>query len=583
MLLGLPEEFPVKRLGEMSFGSADASTDELLEPCFCEVAPIRRILSDEYTIILGEKGVGKSAVFNMIDRGRLRLITDRGTLVLPIDERFQYQSIRESVLAQVKPYSKSQGFRHRVVWETFLLFRMLDFLNEQLGSSLPPDLAQAAKATKILLGGIDKPDFTDILENAKYDIDVEVELGATGTITPKMGVGVASGKPPHQKARSTEEYSLNADKYKRAINDFLRSQGVCLYILIDRLDDFTSDKNYDAQRTMLEGLLDCEMDYQRFDSIKLKIFLRKDLFERLMLPSGGKDKVLNRTTELTWDDEHIREFIARRILHNYRRLFEVDSFGFVTDEGELYFDDLNRSLFGEPPPNPAGRARSLHGLLTMWVPGPWLRVVEEKITRRGPSDAAEPVERTTNLTDQMSRAVITTLFPRKISHLDASGKNDLMDASKYFSTHFSLGSCKTTPRMVMWYMRLLLDKVQDYYEGNPDKRVLLNGADEYPLVRQQCIRSAYKELQREVTASITSVNVEWNKWLVRILEGRGDRATMSYSEMRGLVAEGKGVNERSFGQFIAFLTHVGFIECENADSHDMRERLFTLPVIFRAV
>ena len=66
MLLNIPEEIDALRLKDFDFGSVDASNDELLKTCFCRTEPINEFLTGRYNILLGAKGVGKSAVFSQL-------------------------------------------------------------------------------------------------------------------------------------------------------------------------------------------------------------------------------------------------------------------------------------------------------------------------------------------------------------------------------------------------------------------------------------------------------------------------------------------------------------------------------------
>ena len=55
--------FQTSKLSEFQFGDADAKSDELLIDCNQPIRGVREFLNGDKNIVLGERGVGKSALF----------------------------------------------------------------------------------------------------------------------------------------------------------------------------------------------------------------------------------------------------------------------------------------------------------------------------------------------------------------------------------------------------------------------------------------------------------------------------------------------------------------------------------------
>ena len=62
MLMNLPKQFPIEKLDAFTFGRREAQTDELLavEECVCQIEPIRKFLANRHSIVVGDRGVGKT-------------------------------------------------------------------------------------------------------------------------------------------------------------------------------------------------------------------------------------------------------------------------------------------------------------------------------------------------------------------------------------------------------------------------------------------------------------------------------------------------------------------------------------------
>ena len=80
----------------------------------------------------------------------------------------------------------------------------------------------------------------------------------------------------------------------------------------------------------------------------MKLFLRRDLFEKIDLLEFGAEKVDFRTVDLTWTPEDIREFLAKRIFYNYDMVLGLPMLLVTFPEENLYVDrDSNRAAVAD--------------------------------------------------------------------------------------------------------------------------------------------------------------------------------------------------------------------------------------------
>ena len=87
----------------------------------------------------------------------------------------------------------------------------------------------------------------------------------------------------YQHEKHNETIEINLDRILKQCQLVLKDRKLSSFlIIIDRLDTFVAGEEYHTQRTFIEALLEVEDDMEiRYDRIKLKIFLRSDLFSRL--------------------------------------------------------------------------------------------------------------------------------------------------------------------------------------------------------------------------------------------------------------------------------------------------------------
>ena len=133
----MPQRFKVANLSTFDFGSPDGKDDSLLEACSLIITPIAEFLEENKSIVVGERGTGKTALFRLLSDGKLRFLSTEkySQIYVPIDEELGYKTLREHLLAHVKDPTKSPDAPHRIVWELYFFSRCLESLTKKFGEN----------------------------------------------------------------------------------------------------------------------------------------------------------------------------------------------------------------------------------------------------------------------------------------------------------------------------------------------------------------------------------------------------------------------------------------------------------------
>lgn len=134
MITNLPQVFPVSKLEHFVFGDVEATTDDLLDNdmCICRIRPVDEFLKGRKSIVIGERGTGKTALFRLVSSNKLSFTNDNSLrqLIIPIDEDLQFTTIKEIITSKIKITSNTDCLKYRFVWEIFLFYRILVCLEE---------------------------------------------------------------------------------------------------------------------------------------------------------------------------------------------------------------------------------------------------------------------------------------------------------------------------------------------------------------------------------------------------------------------------------------------------------------------
>ncbi len=348
MLKNLPKTINATEiLDSFDIGDVDASEDSLLknELCVCKIQPIRDFLRGNKSIILGHRGAGKTALFRLVSEGRLNFSSgDENTnhIILTIDEELQFHTIHSIIKQRVKSAEDSMWLTYRFLWEFFILYKIAISLDEKFNSPAPiKDIAN--KLRELFEGKAKKSTLADFIRAQKKTVGMKIDSSAAPIPVPDF---YFSAEPIQNESSDIfdDAITLNIGEYKKKINSFLKSQNVILNILIDKLDDFVLQKEYDIQRSIIQGLLYCERDYLGLKNIRLKIFIRTDIFRNLDFKQLMWEKITSRTIELKWTNEDIRDFFSKRIAFNFLFKIQLERISFVFDEEEMYIDQSSTSF-----------------------------------------------------------------------------------------------------------------------------------------------------------------------------------------------------------------------------------------------
>jgi|GEM_PF-1491646 len=577
-LSNLPEKFPVSHLSSFDFGAPDGKDDPLLEACALTITPITEFLEENKSIVVGERGTGKTALFRLLSDGKLRFRSTEkfSQIYVAIDEELGYKTLREHVVAQVKDSTKSPDASHRIVWELYFFSRCIESLTKKFGNNGRFELLRDRFYKTIGWTQHQRVSLLDILKGTKKTVGVKLEGGHLGYVIPNFYTSV---EPSKADASTDSSQLLDVPSLKSELNSFLKDSKTVVYLLVDKLDEFVSGEEYETQKQILQALIHCWRDYQSYPNIKLKLFVRRDLYERLDFSAIGRDKIDPKKVELRWSPEDIRQFAAFRIFHNLAPCLKKRGLRFECEKESLTIDKeflKEIKALDAVPDDQLSLARKLRRA--------YLRIrAHLKQRKRDEYDA-----RTVNMHDAAFQALITVLFPTKVTHINKANKKEYIDLSEYLSSHFQFASGYTTPRVILLYLQKCLENAKAYYRNNPDQQIVLNDKGEYPVFLREQMVAAYNDVRELCLTTILGLNREFEKaatMLIQHMNKSKCHDRISFNDAKKII--GKAISSEStvdepLRKFFAFYEHAGLFRCINR-ALPPESRAYDLPIFFQRV
>jgi hypothetical protein len=315
-------------LASLDLGSSVAESDTVLETARIETSAFTDLLADRVDLIPGTKGSGKSALFRIfVDflpanlLGQKKVVVAHG-IQAPGDAIFHAFSDQFSKLTEEE-------------FVSFWCVYLVSLANEQFikGPRYKKSLLVASKEIDQFRRSCANARIPEIearkslREILQWSLNVLISWRPKVKFRPPNDVGDFEldlfGSIRDRSSENTEELPTNTlplyvNDIKQKLESVLEKTGLSLWLMVDRLDEIFPRRS-DLERTALRGILRASR-YFSSDSIRVKIFLRDDMFEQIVRNPDGFTALTHITARqadtLRWTDDQILAMVVKRFFAN---------------------------------------------------------------------------------------------------------------------------------------------------------------------------------------------------------------------------------------------------------------------------
>ncbi|WP_348267912.1 P-loop ATPase, Sll1717 family [Edaphobacter sp. DSM 109919] len=302
-------------LGELNLGKSVAEFDEGLDRYFVDTEIFRSLTTDTVDIIAGDKGTGKTALYRTLKQryakipelAHTEIITGFNVTGNPVFQK----------LVHIQTLTEGQ---YRAIWKTYIFSLVANWLLQLYDENTTEEMDELQDM--LTVAGLRSYDdsaetvFSRIVGAVSRllrpsSAEVEVSLSETGMpiVKPKLEF-------EKDEKKTSPVIDPNEIPYEAALKTLDKALGtanITVWIAFDRLDEaFQGFENIEIPA--LRALLRSYLDIQDFPHIKLKLFVRKDLFRKVI--SGGFVNLTHinaQKIEIVWDEEDLLALLAARV------------------------------------------------------------------------------------------------------------------------------------------------------------------------------------------------------------------------------------------------------------------------------
>jgi AAA ATPase-like protein len=292
------------------FGDEAAERDVLLKQTFMPPRDLHFVASGTKTIVLGDRGAGKSAIFRALqESNRTALTSTDATQPLTITSASQNPaSFVQQMTADDSITSSADGFK--AIW---LLYSAALAARDVHASADSED-----QNTKAFV-----KDARTILRRIGWANSIKGEsapsrwLAAVRSILPEkvtLKLGPVTVEPNmNRRGKGWLGTDIKIDDFIDCTDRLLQATDRRLLIVFDQIDEAFKYQR-DRQEALVQGLFLAESFLSLRQAIRLIVLLRTDLFE--LYDIQEKNKFVSRTVRLDWSREELRKQLLQRLFSN---------------------------------------------------------------------------------------------------------------------------------------------------------------------------------------------------------------------------------------------------------------------------
>lgn len=301
----------------LNFGRVDGESDDRFNTCFIGTEMLRSMLQAQHTLLVGNKGSGKSAICRLLieDLSKVRPLLPRNYNEIHCIPSYGLQTEEDVPAVPLKELSPTTVDDFRDFW---LLY---------LGMKGAQRLVNDAKVREFV-EKTDKPNLKksfQTLERVLVTLGLREEKGAL----PKMknllsgfvgGRGRGRGGEAGGDVGFKERTGVSVIGLLENVDTVLKETNSLAWMMLDKLDLLFVD-DFPKLKASITGLVQLLVQYgNHFKHIHLKIFLRNDIFRQLHIVN--KSHLVTYSSEMKWrgslllkllvaravDDQHVRAY-----------------------------------------------------------------------------------------------------------------------------------------------------------------------------------------------------------------------------------------------------------------------------------
>ncbi len=286
-------------LNELDFGAVDSESEVNLDKVFVQTQNFKEFLNPNTALLLGSKGAGKSALYRLFTtfEKSAREMAGDALALTSIVAGTGFKDLPEMDDMQLLNSIDAKEISPEAAWKIYISYKIVHGLYEKNA------IVCGKKCRRVLQRAHTIPD---------YRISAIIMRLCERFV----------GEPPQINQIDFKDVSISISRNSKVsiydllaeVDAYLGDKGRTVWVLLDKIDELFPSKT-GTRKECIEGLFLAYIDFvSRYKNIKLKIFLRTDIWNTLSFVN--KSHLTDKTTVITWDSNALKALLVKRAGYN---------------------------------------------------------------------------------------------------------------------------------------------------------------------------------------------------------------------------------------------------------------------------
>ena len=297
-------------LQKLKFGNAVAETDKGLQDYFLVTESYLALINDDADVIAGDKGTGKTAIYQHLKRN---FSTEPALSDTEVVTGFNLGG--EPLFRKMGNDQPLQETHYIAIWKMYIL----SLAGNWLLNSVKGKRSTSFQKIDMLLTKLELRSEDNTATSAFASV-----LGWARRLRPKIQLSPDPTSPTlfnpsielyqvQSRVETIDPEEISQGEAFALLDSALLEQNKSVWVVIDRLDEAFVGLP-DIEIPALRALLRAYLDFMALDRLRLKLFVRTDLFRKLIQDGFVNLTHVNaRKFEIIWDDDDLLALIAQRV------------------------------------------------------------------------------------------------------------------------------------------------------------------------------------------------------------------------------------------------------------------------------
>lgn len=316
----------------MDLGNSVAEFDEALEKYFVETEAFDALVQDRIDVVAGDKGTGKTAIFKILEKRYRQFEELRDVEIVsafnPSGNPVFQRLVHEQALTEGQ---------YRSVWKAYFFTLIGNWALNIAGKSASERFSRLNEILESagLRINDDTPStvFGRLVNSVNRFLNPEA---VEGTLTfSETGIPIVTQRVELDSTDHTEQTEITHEEALACLDGCLEELGYKVWVMLDRLDEAFQGFP-EVEVPALRALLRTYLDLLEFEQFKLKLFVRRDLFRKVIGDGFVNLTHINaRKTEIVWDEDDLLNLLCERLKESGEFLRVIN--GEALDNNSMFY------------------------------------------------------------------------------------------------------------------------------------------------------------------------------------------------------------------------------------------------------